>query len=176
MPLRLTNTGHSIQVDDTAPSSFVVDGVTYRLAQFHFHSPAEHTVGGRAFDVEMHLVHKSDTGKELIMALLFEKGAENAILAPVWRAMPEREGPTVTVPGVTVDISALLPSAPRYLRYDGSLTTPPCTEGVTWLVVEPTAGTQMSADQIRKLRDATMPDTHRPLQQLGPREVVELVP
>jgi carbonic anhydrase len=176
VPLRLTNNGHSIQVDDTAASSFVVDGITYKLTQFHFHSPSEHTVGGRAYDAEMHFVHKSDTGKVLVVALLFGTGKENAILAPIWKNIPAHEGPAIETVSAPIDIAALLPSAPRYLRYDGSLTAPPCTEGVTWLVVEPSPATQMSAEQIRKLRESTMPKTNRPLQQVGSRQVIELLP
>jgi carbonic anhydrase len=175
VPLHVTNNGHAIQVDDTAASSFVVDGVTYRLAQFHFHSPAEHTIGGRTFEVEMHLVHKSDTGKLLVVGMLFATGAENAILAPVFSVMPG-VGEPPAVSGATVDISTLLSKSPRYLRYDGSLTTPPCTEGVVWLVAAPDAGLQMSAEQIKKLRDRTLPKTNRPPQAIGSREVAELVP
>jgi carbonic anhydrase len=176
VPLRVTNNGHAIQVDDSAQSSLVVDGTPYHLAQFHFHSPAEHTVGGRAYDVEMHLVHKSDAGKLLVVAILFGSGSENTILAPVWDAMPSREGPSGVVAGTTIDVSSLLPSSPRYMRYAGSLTAPPCKEGVTWLVVEPDASAQMSPQQIKKLRDSTQPTTNRPLQAKGSREVVELVP
>jgi carbonic anhydrase len=175
VPLQLKNNGHTIQVDDTAPSSLVVDGTTYRLQQFHFHSPAEHAIGGHTYAAEMHLVHKSDAGKLLVVAILFASGAENATLAPVWSAMPERGAPAVVVPGKTIDIASLLPSAPRYFRYDGSLTTPPCTEGVTWLVVEPEASAQISPEQIRVLHAHTEPSTRRPLQ-LGGREVLELLP
>jgi carbonic anhydrase len=175
VPLRVTNNGHAIQVDDTAPSSFVVDGVSYRLAQFHFHSPAEHSIGGRTFDVEMHLVHKSDTGKLLVVGLLFATGSENTVLAPIWSVLPGLGEPPAVV-GATVDISSLLPKSPRYLRYDGSLTTPPCTEGVQWLVAVPDSSLQMSAEQITKLRGRTRPETNRPRQAMGSREVVLLAP
>jgi len=177
VPLRITNNGHTIQVDDTASSAFVVDGTVYRLEQFHFHSPSEHTIGGRTYAVEMHLVHRSDHGKALVVAILFGAGAGNTILAPVLEAAPAQAGgPPVSVPGTTIDVSALMPSAPRFLRYEGSLTTPPCTEGVTWLVVEPDARMQMSPDQIAMLHDRTQPTTNRPVQAMGPREVVEMVP
>ncbi len=176
MPLKITNTGHSIQVDDGAASSLVLDGTEYKLAQFHFHSPAEHTVGGRSFDLEMHLVHKSGDGKLAVVAILFRTGAENAVLAPVWNAMPAQPGPAVTVAGATIDVSSMLPASPKYLRYGGSLTAPPCTEGVTWLVVEPDAASQVSAEQVRKLKTITQPTTNRPVQPVGGREVVELAP
>jgi carbonic anhydrase len=179
VPLVPRNTGHTIQIDDTAPSSFVVDGTTYALAQFHFHSPAEHTIAGRTYDAEMHLVHKSPAGKLLVVAIFFERGTENATLKPEWDAMPMQVGhEPVASPGVAIDVAALLPKAPRYLRYDGSLTAPPCSEGVTWMVVEPDASapTQLSAEQIAKLQAATRGATNRPLQSRGDREVIELAP
>jgi carbonic anhydrase len=177
VPLRITSNRHTVQVEDTAPSALVLDGTTYKLAQFHFHSPSDHVIAGHRFAVEMHLVHKSDTGKLLAMAIFFESGAENATLAPMWHAIPtEPDGPPVIVPGATVDIAALLPSAPRYLRYEGSLTVPPCTEGVTWLIVEPDASSQMSPEQIKTLHDRTQPNTSRALQPAGGREVIELLP
>jgi carbonic anhydrase len=177
VPLRLTNNGHTVQVDDTAPSSVVVDGTIYKLVQFHFHSPSDHVIDGHHFAVEMHLVHKSDDGKLLAMAIFFESGAENATLAPVWNAIPSStDGPPVVVPGVTIDIQALLPNAPRYLRYNGSLTVPPCTEGVTWLVVVPDSSSQMSPAQIKLFQDRTQSSTSRPLQPVHGREVVLLAP
>jgi carbonic anhydrase len=176
VPLKITNTGHSIQVDDGASSSLVVDGTEYKLAQLHFHSPAEHTMGGRRFELEMHLVHKSADGKVAVVAILFGTGAENAVLAPLWSAMPGQPRPAVAVAGATLDVSSLLPAAPKYLRYGGSLTAPPCTEGVTWLVIEPDAASQVSAEQVRKMKAATQPATNRPVQPLGAREVVELGP
>ncbi len=177
IPLRLTNNGRIVQVNDTAPSAFVVDGTTYHLAQFHFHSPSDHTIGGHRYPVEMHLVHKSDAGKLLAVAIFFESGAENVTLAPMWSAMSApADGSAPVVPGATVDVSPLLPSAPKYLRYSGSLTVPPCTEGVTWLVVEPDGKTQMSPDQIKTLHDRTQPSSSRPIQPAGAREVVELLP
>lgn len=177
IPLRLTNNGRIVQVDDTAPSSFVVEGTTYRLVQFHFHSPSDHTIGGHRYAVEMHLVHKSDAGKLLVVAILFETGTENVTLAPVWAAIPApSDGRAAVVPGATVDVSPLLPGVPRYLRYGGSLTVPPCTEGVTWLVVEPDGNAQMSPDQIKTLHERTQSSSSRPLQPAGAREVVELIP
>jgi carbonic anhydrase len=176
IPLRITNNGHSIQVDDTAGSAFVVESTTYRLVQFHFHSPSEHTVGGRRFGAEVHFVHRSEGGKVLVLAILFGIGEENATVAPIWRSMPSQAGTSTTVPGVTLDLAPLLPKEPRYLRYDGSLTTPPCTEGVTWLVLEPDPSHQLSPEQVNALRAATQPNTNRPAQPLHTREVTELIP
>ncbi len=179
VPLHVVNNGHAIQVDDSAPSSFAFEGTTYSLVQFHFHVPSEHTIAGRGYDAEMHLVHKSSEGKILVIGVLFATGAENTVLKQVVSTMPaEPGGPPVTVPNVAIDVASLLPNAPRYLRYDGSLTTPPCTEGVTWLVVEPetSAPPQLSAEQLAKLRAVMHGATNRPVQRLGGRVVTELRP
>jgi carbonic anhydrase len=176
IPLRLTNNGHAIQIDVKSASSFTVEGTTYRLVQFHFHSPSEHTVGGRSYGAEMHLVHKSDGGRLLVLAILFGIGVENATLAPIWNAMPGQAGTSPAVPGFSLDLTPLLPKEPRYLRYDGSLTTPPCSEGVTWLVLEPDPSAQLSPEQLNALRAATQPSTNRPTKPLGSREVTELIP
>ncbi len=177
VPLKIVNNGHTIQVDDTAPSSFVVDGATYALKNFHFHSPSEHTIDGRSYDVEMHFVHKTPDGKIAVVALMFDRGRANEGLAPLWGAMPSVAGPPVTN-AATIDVQTLLPKAPKYLRYDGSLTVPPCTEGVTWLVVvpDPAAPLELSDAQIAQLRGALHSPTNRPVQPLGARPVVELAP
>ena len=176
LPLVVVNNGHNVQVKNTAQGSVVYDGVKYDLAQFHFHSPSEHTIGGKSFDVEMHLVHKSADGKLLVIALMFTKGAENKLLSPLWSALPQAvsETPT-TVPNVTIDVASLLPADVKFEHYDGSLTTPPCTEGVSWFVVEPptTGGLEMSDEQITRYRTLLHGATNRPTQPLNGRTVVE---
>jgi carbonic anhydrase len=176
MPLVVVNTGHTIQVKNTAAGSITYDGVKYDLAQFHFHSPSEHTIGGKSFDMEMHLVHKTADGKILVVALMFTKGAENQVLKPVWTSMPPAatEDPT-TIDNVTIDVSPLLPADLKFEHYEGSLTTPPCTEGVNWFVVEVPAhgGLEMSDAQIQRFRTLMHGPTNRPPQPLGGRNVVE---
>lgn len=179
VPVSVTNNGHFVQVDDKAASSLVFEGTTYALKQFHFHVPSEHTIDGRAYDAEMHLVHKSADGKVLVIAVLFQRGPENEGLKPFWSAMPMVARPDpIVVPGATIDVASLLPKAPRYIRYDGSLTAPPCTEGVTWLVVEPDPNERahLSDGQIGRLRAIMHGATARPVQPLNAREVYELVP
>ncbi len=166
-----------IQVNNVAASSLTVDGTKYDLAQFHFHSPSEHTIAGKSYDAEMHLVHKSADGKLLVVGLLFSKGKENATLKPVFDAMPaEPSKEDKVVSGVSVDIAALLPGEPRFAHYEGSLTVPPCGEGVSWFVVEPekTGGLELSDDQIARFRAVTHGPTNRPSQPLNGRVVVEV--
>lgn len=179
VPVRVTNNGHFVMIEDTAPSSFVFEGTTYALKQFHFHVPSEHTIDGRAYDAEMHLVHKSADGKTLVIAVLLQRGPENELLKPFFSAMPVFARPDpVVVPGQTIDLSTLLPKSPSYIRYDGSLTAPPCTEGVTWLVVEPDpdALVHLSDAQMGRLRAVMHGPTARPTQPSNGREVYELAP
>ena len=88
IPLAILNNGHNVQVKNTVAGSVVIDGVKYELAQFHFHSPSEHTIGGKSFDLEMHLVHKTADGKIAVIGLMFTKGQENKVLKPIWDALP----------------------------------------------------------------------------------------
>jgi carbonic anhydrase len=179
MPIKVINNGHAIQVDSSAPTSnLVVDGTTYELKNFHFHSPAEHTIDGKTFEAEMHFVHKSADGKTAVVALLFQRGRENDELRPVWDAMPVHPRSDAVDVGKTLDIASFMPKVPIYLRYEGSLTVPPCTEGVTWLVVKPDPDVplQMSAAQAARLRLATHGPTNRPIQPLNGRVVLEIAP
>jgi len=174
VPLSIVNNGHTVEVDDEAPSSLVLDGVTYSLKQFHFHTPSEHTLEGRAFDAEMHLVHRAPDGKLAVIALLFQTGAENATLRPVFDSIPMEAGAHIAAPGKTIDLAALLSHGARFLSYEGSLTTPPCTEGVRWLVLLPdSAPLQLAERDLAKLRAAVHAPSNRPPQPLNGR-IVEL--
>lgn len=133
--LNIVNNGHSVKVNYDQGSSMTVEDKTYNLLQFHFHHLSEHTVHGGYFDMEMHLVHQSDDGEYAVIGVLLERGAENSAYAPVWSHMPAEEGEPETVDGVTVDATSLLPTERTYYRYNGSFTTPPCTEGVKWFVM-----------------------------------------
>ncbi len=137
-PLSIINNGHTVQANSAAKSYIVVDGKKYTLLQFHFHTPSEHTVNGKHADVEAHFVHKSDDGKLAVIGIFLNKGTGFKELAKVWKNVPEKTGHAETVEGVTVDPSALLPSDRTYYRYSGSLTTPPCSEDVLWMVMKNT--------------------------------------
>jgi carbonic anhydrase len=166
MPLTIMNNGHTIQVNTPAGSKVEINGTGYELVQFHFHHPSEHVLAGKAFDMELHFVHKSASGALAVFGVFLRPGATNRALAPIWAAIPEKETPVHTVAGVTIDPAALLPKVGEYFRYVGSLTTPPCSEGVTWTVFRtPIEG---SVEQIRQF--ATLfPMNARPLQSLNRR-------
>ncbi len=161
----IENTGQSIQVNPVPGSGLVLDGVRYELRQFHFHHGSEHTVEGVRLPLEMHLVHQDGNGSTAVVGVLFRKGQENDALAPVWAHLPVRPSPARSIPG-ELDLASLLPEGRTAWRYRGSLTTPPCTEGVTWMIF--TESLSLSRDQIRAFA-AIYPNNYRPVQPLGER-------
>lgn len=177
LPPLTRNDGHEVLVPAPPGSAIVLDGIRYELRQIHLHAPSEHTLAGRTYDAELHLVHETP-GKDLLVAsVLFTTGAESVPLRALFDAMAKHAS-AETSDATPLDIAALLPDAPRFLRYDGSLTTPPCTEGVTWLVLEP--GPQgpatLSTEQLAALRGAIHAPNARPVQPLGGRTILEVAP
>jgi carbonic anhydrase len=164
----LVYNGHTVEEKEDKHSSIEVGGVRYTLEQFHFHAPSEHTIGGRHADMEMHLVHKSGAGAVAVVAVMIRAGAENPAFAPVWGNLPTAENKS-RQSSTTVDVGKLLPSnTSSYYRYAGSFTTPPCTEGVLWMVLhEPV---ELSASQIAAFRDV-IHGNNRPVQALRGRTV-----
>lgn len=161
----IENTGRTIQATPGPGSGMVLDGVRYALQQFHFHHRSEHTVDGVRMPLEMHLVHRSGRGALAVVGVLFAEGPANAALAPVWARMPPECGASSAAPA-PLDLAALLPAGRTTWRYRGSLTTPPCAEGVAWVVlVDPLT---LSAAQIEAFA-AIHPNNCRPVQPLGRR-------
>jgi len=169
LPLRILNNGHTIQVNADAGSACVIGGARYELLQFHFHHPSEHLLAGKGFDLECHLVHKSDAGALAVTGIFIRAGAANAALKAFFDAMPAKEGPEVRADG-TIDIAAILPKSGGYFRYMGSLTTPPCSEGLTWTVYKEPV--EASAEQIQKFA-ALFPNNARPVQKRNRRFVID---
>ena len=165
----VVNNGHTVQVNYPGGSTLSVDGQTFSLLQYHFHSPSEHTLDGKHFPMEMHLVHKSADGKLAVIGAFVAEGAANAAFEPVWANLPKEKGVEVHLEHVEVDVDALLPEDRTTFRYDGSLTTPPCSEGVKWFVLaNPVA---LSSKQIAAFR-AVVQDNNRPTQPLNGRKIV----
>ena len=132
---RVIDNGHTVQV--TLPAGgIVLLGKYYQLTQLHFHRPSEEMVQGKAFDMVAHLVHRADDGKIAVVAVLLESGAENAFVQTVWNYLPLEKNSEVAPPTQTLDPIQLLPANRNYYTYMGSLTTPPCTEDVLWLVLK----------------------------------------
>jgi carbonic anhydrase len=166
-PLMIVNNGHTVQVNSPAGNTVVIDGTPFELLQFHFHTPSEHTIDGESQAMDLHLVHSSADGSPAVIALMLREGEENAALKPVFEAMPVMAGPVQEVAG-TVDLNALLPTTLTTYRYSGSLTTPPCTEGVAWtLLTEPV---DVSPAQIEAFQTIVGANA-RPVQPINDRDV-----
>jgi len=163
-----TNTGHAIQ-EKVNPGNFLVFvDKRYELKQFHFHSPSEHLVDGEAFPMEVHFVHQDQNGRYVVLGLIFEEGERNELMdnLPSFRA--ERgEDPH----GDPVDYNELITDRTNYFLYNGSLTTPPCSEGVQWIVLkEPII---VSPEQIQHYHDLLGFDNNRPIQPHNSRLVLD---
>jgi carbonic anhydrase len=142
------NTGHTIQINVHPGSYIVANGVRYDLIQFHFHHPGEEAVKGKLPDMTIHLVHKSADGKVAVVAvrLIEDMGNPNATLAALWSHLPQKPNTEEKVTDM-VNPGGLLPADRSYWTYMGSLSAPPCTEGVRWFVFEQELG--LSRDQLR---------------------------
>ncbi len=167
-PLSMLNNGHTIQVNCGSGGWIELADERYELAQFHFHSPSEHTVNGSAFPMEIHLVHKNAAGQLAVVGLLVAEGASNSVLDVVWSHIPAQAGATQAVEGQSFDATELLPDDRQRNSYAGSLTTPPCSEGVQWSVVR--APIELSAEQIAAFRKIYHGNA-RPTQPLNDRPV-----
>ncbi len=167
--LNIHNTGNTIEVAYPKGSWIEVDGTKYHLLQFHFHAPSEHTVAGNPYDMEMHLVHESEDGTLAVIGGLIKSGSVNTAFSSFWHHLPSTDGESKQIESVVLNASDLLPSTTHTYRYDGSLTTPPCSEGVKWFVL--TTPIEMSQTQIAAFK-AIMDGNNRPVQPLNGRELL----
>ena len=160
--------GHTIQINYDEGETFEIGNESYKLRQYHFHSPSEHTVNGRHYAMEMHLVHISKDKKLAVIGVFIEEGRHNEAFDTIWSNLPRKTGQEVHHENVQVDVDDMLPKNKATYRYMGSLTTPPCSEGVRWFVyVEPI---QMSRDQIKAFREI-FHGNNRPTQPLNDRNL-----
>lgn len=157
------NNGHTIQANAPSGMSINLDGTDYGLLQVHFHSPGEHALGGASGPVELHFVHRSDASVLAVLGFVAQAGADNAAWQPFVDALGTEEGEHTAI---QLDWPGLVPASITTIRYPGSLTTPPCTEGVQWLVVrDPLVLGQAQIDAFAK----AFSGNNRPLQALNDR-------
>ena len=167
--LDVMNNGHTVEDDYHDGGHIVVGGQRYELAQFHFHSPSEHAIDAHHAQMEMHLVHRDASGNLAVLAVMIERGANHPALAAITDHLPVDPGRASHVDGVTVDAAEFLPESSATYRYSGSLTTPPCTEGVRWfLFQEPIEASNEQIDAFQKVYFGN----NRPTQPLYDRVVV----
>jgi carbonic anhydrase len=170
VPLSIVNNGHTIMINYAPGSTLTVGNKVYAMKQFHFHHPSEEHINGKGFDMVAHLVHSDSDGHVAVVAILFKSGAPNPLLETLWKNIPREKDKTVEISTVSVNVEELLPSQHGYYSYNGSLTTPPCTEGVTWYVLK--AISTLSDEQLAAIMKL-YPHDNRPIQRLNHRKVLE---
>jgi carbonic anhydrase len=144
--LKILNNGHTIQINVPPGSKLRIDSVPFDLLQFHFHRPSEEQIDGKPMAMVGHFVHKNAAGKLAVLSVLFKVGNENPGIKTLWANAPPKEGPEVAPDGITFNPSDLLPRELDFYSYEGSLTTPPCTEGVSFYVLK--SSVNISKEQV----------------------------
>lgn len=166
----ILNNGHTVQVNYKKGSSISIDGMEFNLLQFHFHAPSENHINGKSYPLEAHFVHADKNGHLAVVAVMFEQGSSNAELAKAWSKMPKHEGDKSSFSGL-ISAANLLPGNHDYYRFNGSLTTPPCSEGVRWFVMKDSV--KASKAQIDSFKGALHSANNRPLQALNARMILK---
>ena len=168
----IVNNGHTVQINIGKGSLFNIDGVTYKLKQFHFHVPSENNINGDAFPLEAHFVHATDDGKLAVIAVMFNEGEANPVLDKVWKKLPTLKVGKAVKCGLSADeIKALMPKDKEYYKFMGSLTTPPCSENVKWYVFK--TPLNASKEQINTFFSLFGFPNNRPVQPTNGRLIEE---
>jgi carbonic anhydrase len=169
-PLHIIDNGHTIMVNYN-PGSFIMMGdKKYGLKQFHFHRPSEEKIHGKSFEMTVHLVHADDEGKLAVVAVLLQQGQDSPLVHELWNDLPKEKDKEESFDNVQIDLSQILPPDRGYYTFSGSLTTPPCSEDVTWFVLKHPA--TVSAEEIKRFSQLYRDDA-RPTQPLYDRVVLE---
>ena len=166
----IINNGHTVQINYTKGSSIKVDGEIFDLLQFHFHAPSENHIKGHSFPLEGHLVHADKEGNLAVVAVMYQEGAANAGLEKAWSMMPIQAGDKHVL-SKTANANEFLPKSRDYYRFNGSLTTPPCSEGVRWLVMKESV--TASKQQITQFSTALHEPNNRSLQAVNARVILK---
>jgi len=166
----ILHNGHTIQVNFDVGNTLIIDGMRFELKQFHFHTPSENHINSKTFPLEAHFVHLDKEGNIAVLAVMFKEGRANRELAKVWAKMPTKADEKGELK-LTHIAKALLPKNKDYYRFNGSLTTPPCTEGVRWFVLKNPV--TISKAQVEHFAHTMHHPNNRPIQPLNARVVVK---
>ncbi len=165
--------GHTVQVNIADGSSVTIDGEAYSLKQFHFHTPSENNIKGQQYPLEAHFVHATNDGKLAVVAVMFDdsKDIANPILSKIWSKFPLNRGHNTKCKLSSDNIKALMPENKDYYKFMGSLTTPPCTEGVKWNVLKTIM--PISKKQVKEFFDIYGHSNNRDIQATNSRTITE---
>jgi len=165
-PLKILNNGHTIQVNVAPGSKLRIDGKAFELLQFHFHRPSEEHINGKPSAMVIHFVHKNESGELAVLGVLLQEGNENPGIKTLWTYAPPKEGPEVAPENVAFNPGNLLPREMDFFHYDGSLTTPPCTEKVKFYILK--TQVNIAKEQITQF---PFKMNARPVQPLNERKI-----
>jgi len=169
-PLHIVDNGHTIMVNYSPGSAISVGAQNYELKQFHFHRPSEERINGKRYEMVVHLVHAGQDGKLAVVAVLLQKGEDNPLVHELWKDLPKEKQKEEFLDGVQVNAANILPNDHGYYTFPGSLTTPPCSENVTWYVLRQPV--TVSAEEIEQFSKLYRNDA-RPTQPTYGRVVLE---
>jgi carbonic anhydrase len=169
-PLSIIDNGHTVQVNLPDTGAISVDGEDYELLQLHFHKPSEERINGQTYPMVVHLVHKSKAGDLAVVAVMLQAGKENRLIRTLWNNLPLEQNKPIEKSAIKIDPTQLLPEKRNYFTYMGSLTTPPCSEGVLWLVLK--TPVQVSKEQITGF-GRIYKNNARPIQSRSNRVIKE---
>lgn len=167
----LTNTGHSIQVSSSNGNTVLIDDKEYSLKQFHFHTPSENSINNRSYPLEAHFVHQAQDNSLAVVTVMYEEGEKNNVLEKISANLPLKEDIIVDLKLSSEDIKGIIPPNKDYYKFMGSLTTPPCSENVKWIVFK--NHVNVSKGQIQKFFDSFGHENNRPIQKSNGRAIFE---
>lgn len=167
----IQNNGHTVVVTPQDGGGVIIDGTVYTLKQFHFHSPSEHAINGQRTALETHFVHQNEHGDLLVVGVMSDIGTADPMLASLWTYLPTDPGQPLPLNDILINAQDLMPGTEDFYVYAGSLTTPPCTEGVTWMVFS--SPLSVSAEQADAFSRLVGPNS-RPLQARHDRDFLHV--
>ncbi len=170
-PADIINNGHTVQVNLWSGGEITLDGEQFTLKQLHFHTPSENTINGKNFPLEMHLVHLNKKNEIAVVAIMFEPGKDDELLTALWKNIPLKAGESHKLDAKALKAMEFESELTSYYRFNGSLTTPPCSEGVRWIVMKNTR--HVSQAQVLTFQKALTHPNNRPVQPMNARVIVE---
>lgn len=169
-PLKIINNGYTIKVEYERGSTVTIDKKEFTLLEFHFHHPSEHKISGDSYDMEMHLVHQNESKGFAVVSVFIKEGKHNDTIETIWKNIFEGIDKENKLIPITINAEALLPDDRTYYYYYGSLTTPPCSQGVSWYIFK--SPIETSKAQIKKF-ESVIGFNARPIQPLNYRLIFE---